>query len=219
MRRSRVPRRRFGQQQQAAHGGGAEFEAVVEDHQGPCRSEDTNRRYSADWLPSLAPQGLGRDAPAARQVAAPQQHAKWGLSREQRAERPPEERLLGSFSVHIGKSALGKALSLSRHRPKTAGHVRGCGSVSLVGRHQQQAVHLLSLKGSSKCFFVQVVFAGLGYHGQKTTQFQETSVLLDLPPSAARPQTTCFLKMCGFLGLVPQASKKHLANTNTSGSL
>ena len=48
----------------------------------------------------------------------------------------------------------------------------------------------------AKCFF-----GGLGYHSPKSTQFQETSGLLALPPSAARPKNNHFLKNMWFVGL------------------
>ncbi len=63
--------------------------------------------------------------------------------------------------------------------------------------------------GSRRYFWPSVFFGGLGYQGQQTTHVQEERCFWALPPSGQN--TTLSLKMCGFLALVSQASKNHLA--------
>ncbi len=63
-------------------------------------------------------------------------------------------------------------------------------------------------------------FGGLVRHGQFTTQFQDFFVFVWPCRRRRQDQTTVIsLNMCAFLALVPQASKTHLANKATSGSL
>ncbi len=63
------------------------------------------------------------------------------------------------------------------------------------------------LKGIPKFF----CFGGLVYQGRKATDVQEYSVLLALPPSAARPKNLSFLEVCVLLASVPRPSKKQMA--------
>ena len=63
-------------------------------------------------------------------------------------------------------------------------------------------------EGTRSGFLDELFFGGMGHLGQKLQIFM--TVLLALPPSAVSPKIMLFIKICGFVALVPQASKKQL---------
>jgi hypothetical protein len=81
--------------------------------------------------------------------------------------------------------------------------------------HVPQRSHEAKFKISQKD--IEVVFwpgdflEAWGFKATKFTHFQEQSVCLALPPSAARPNNFYFLENVCLLASVPQASNKHLA--------
>ncbi len=67
-------------------------------------------------------------------------------------------------------------------------------------------------EGSRSGFLATWFFGGLGYQGNKTTLFQDNTVCLAVPPSAARPKTQYFHEQMWFFGLgFPRPPKNHLA--------
>ena len=75
-----------------------------------------------------------------------------------------------------------------------------------VGRiHMSRCV--LYPEGSRSGLLAKFFLGGLGYQGQKTTIVQEHTGLLALWQGQ---KNSMFLDNCGFLALVPQASKKPL---------
>ncbi len=70
----------------------------------------------------------------------------------------------------------------------------------------------------AKWFFSQV-FWKLGVRRHTNHTSYGKSGCLALPPKAARPHNYDFIEKVFFLAVVPQASKKHLANKSTTGSL
>ncbi len=78
---------------------------------------------------------------------------------------------------------------------------------------QRQIAHSISLpKGIPKCLLGQVLFWGPGIPRPKNHKLLR-KLLVCWPCRQRRQgqQTTNFLKMCGCLALVPEASKNHLA--------
>ncbi len=67
-------------------------------------------------------------------------------------------------------------------------------------------------KGSQSVLFGQVFFGGLGYQGQTPHMFRKRVVFWPCRRRLQGQHTILFMNMCGFLALVPQASKNNLTN-------